>query len=761
MVLVCERGIVAIGDGVSAIASLAVTFGGFSPTAMDGVDASRAQVERLEREQAKKKELASKKRAMELARVSKPFKREVADNITWTCVVVDESMVRLVGCETSASSITLPDEIDGLPVTSIGSDACSRIESLEEIICSDSVVFIGSCAFRLNDNLKRVVLPAGVAEFSSTWLQKCPQLEEVVLPGMLDCIPLAVFDNAHVKKLTIGPSAREIEPGAFQKTNLESLDIANDNPFMKSDGTAIYSIDGSTLLAIALPVSSYAVLPGCTTIAKKAAYGLESLREVSLPESVTSIGQFAFSHSGITSLACPPALTEIHEKAFYYSRDLTSISLGDNVKSIGDSAFEGSGLRHLVIPASIEHIGTSITANSNIKHAGPDCTLFIDEESPSLFLDGQGGLYHRESDGVHLVQLIDPDAEYYTALEGTAIIEEYAFARHPRIETIVIPEGVTEIRPNAFRYSTWLKNVQLPDSVTVIGDNAFLDTALESFTVPRNLVRLGSNALVTMGAHHGEEVPSLGSVKVAEGNDRFYVSCGMLCERKEDGDHVIVFTSSEDRVEFPESVVFVEAYAFNNARGIDYLSLNRGLRGIGASGLATWCWIRHIHVETAEPIEGRTSFDFHFPDTPKSVHGISLGVGGASWVNVPGIMAQFDICLINAHDYNSPRNPDSIPIYDQVGMVIDRLQDPLLLTKVNRSMYERLLRNHLLEICVDIARHDDRAMIDYLVEAGYITADNLEEVIMAVGVLQDAAMSGYLLELKRRRFGRAAFDFDL
>ena len=84
-----------------------------------------------------------------------------------------------------------------------------------------------------------------------------------------------------------------------------------------------------------------------------------------------------------------------------------------------------------------------------------------------------------------------------------------------------------------------------------------------------------------------------------------------------------------------------------------------------------------------------------------------------------------------------------------------------MLTKNNRDIYGRILRNNIVAICVDVARHDDRSVIDYLVELEFINENNLEDIIMAVGKLQDAAMSGYLLELKRRRFGKAAFDFDL
>ena len=129
-------------------------------------------------------------------------------------------------------------------------------------------------------------------------------------------------------------------------------------------------------------------------------------------------------------------------------------------------------------------------------------------------------------------------------------------------------------------------------------------------------------------------------------------------------------------------------------------------------------------------------------------------------MNVPELMAQYDNCIANAHDYRG-LGRDSISVYEQVKRVIARLDDPVLLTNVNRSLFDRLLKEHITEICVDIARHDDRVAIDSLIEYGYLNEKNLEEVIQAVGRLQDAAMTAYLLEVKRRRFNRRIFDFDL
>ena len=751
----------AIGDGVSAIAALTLTFGGFSPTAMDGVEATRAQIERVEAMQAEKRAAAKRRREIEFARTSKPKRFTDDQATTWTYVTIDERYARIEKCETAATRIQIPSELDGLPVVALQMEACGSLDTLEEVVCPDSIESIGACAFRWCENLRRIVFPASLSEYSSSWLRHCNNVEEIVLPGKLDSIKLDVFESDNLRTLVIGPCVHDIEPGAFQNSRLSSVRIHPENPFIMTDGVGIYTIDGRVLLALACPSPHFAVRNGCRAIGKKACYGAHVLESASLPDGVEALGEFAFAHSDLHEFVAPASLKAIGEKALFYCTKLRRVVLNDGLEQIGASAFENSALRSLHIPATIQTIGASITERTNIVHSGPGCSIEIDEQSKSLFLDGEGGLYRRMQDGIHLVQLIDREIDSYRAFAETLAVDRYAFAHHARIREVALPDGVASIGDSAFRNCAALERVELPDTVQSIGAEAFIDTELVSFRVPAALESLGANALVTRGAHHGDELPSLRMLEVAPGNDRFYLESGILCRRNADGDDAVIFNNTVSHVVIPRRVTHIDAYAFNNARGIEYLELGKQIKIIGTSGLATWCWIEHIHVELPEPVQGRTTFDFRFPNIAKSKHGISIGIGGSSWVNVAGIMAQYDMCVINSHDYHSPRNTDSISIYDQVTRVIDRLRDPILLTQVNRDMYERLLRNYIVDICVDVARHDDREVIDYLVELGFVNGDNLEEIIVAVGKLQDAAMTGYLLEVKRRRFGRVAFDFDL
>ncbi|HAM15080.1 MAG TPA: hypothetical protein DCP91_04340 [Eggerthellaceae bacterium] len=679
----------------------------------------------------------------------------------WYHAPLDGEITQVVGVTSSSVTLEVPSEIDGMPVVAIAADALSENEVVEEIVCPDSVEAIGTRAFRLNPKLKRLVLPPRVAEFQSNWIARCPSLEEIVLPGLAEEITRGVFESGRLRKLVIGEGMRSIQPGAFQDTCLESVEISAANPFMTTDGAAIYTKDGSELLALARPVESLAIAQGCKKLAKKSCCGFAQLRDVEFPDSLAEIGPFAFSRTGIECFAAPSSLRVIDEKAFYGCASLKGATLNDGLEIIGDSAFEGSAIPALEIPASIKWLGKSMTKGTGVVHSGPGCTLTIAEGCEDLLLDGAGGLYRKQEDGFHLVQLVDGELERYSVLDGAVAIDEHAFAYHDNILIVRVAQSVRSIGRSAFRVCKNLQRVVLPDSIESIGEEAFFDTNLEEFRVPAALTELGERALVTFGAHHGNKMPSLAQIEVAPGNDVFYVACGMLCRREGASSSVVVFTSSEPRVVFPAEVTRIEDYAFGNARGIEYLELNPRLSTIGTNGLSTRCWIRHIRVELADLLAGRKAFDFFFPDTPGAVRGIALGLGGASWVNVPGIMEQLDLCLVNARDYNVPGKSGNISAYAQAKLLLDRLDDPVMLTPRNRSMMERVLRNNIEDICVDVALYDDRTVLGDLIDRGFVNAGNLEGVIERVGALRDAATSAFLLETKRERFSGSMFDYDL
>lgn len=76
-----------------------------------------------------------------------------------------------------------------------------------------------------------------------------------------------------------------------------------------------------------------------TEIGKSAFYGCSNLKSVDLPNSVTTIGRYAFSRSGLTNLTIPNSVTKIEDFAFYDCWSLKSVIVPKSVTTIGNNAF--------------------------------------------------------------------------------------------------------------------------------------------------------------------------------------------------------------------------------------------------------------------------------------------------------------------------------------------------------------------------------------------------------------------------------------
>src|ERR1017187_3193785 len=193
--------------------------------------------------------------------------------------------------------VTIPDTIDGLPVTSIGDEAFSAYywdrAGLTSVMIPDSVISIGDWAF-----------------------EGCTDLTNAV----------------------IGNSVTNIGDYAFAFCDsLTAITVATNNPAYRSVAGVLFNKSTSTLIQC----------PG----GKAGSYAV--------PNGVTSIGNEAFDEClGLTSVTIPNSVTNIGDDAFYYCTNLTSVMIGNSVTSIGDDAFAACfSLTSITIPNSVLSIG--------------------------------------------------------------------------------------------------------------------------------------------------------------------------------------------------------------------------------------------------------------------------------------------------------------------------------------------------------------------------------------------------------------------
>lgn len=103
---------------------------------------------------------------------------------------------------------------------------------------------------------------------------------------------------------------------------------------------------------------------GTDKIGDYAFYSCSSIKNITIPDSVTSIGYQAFLASGIINVTIPNSVTSIGEQAFYSCSSLESITIPDSVTSISGLAFYScSSLESITIPDSVTSIGNSALDN--------------------------------------------------------------------------------------------------------------------------------------------------------------------------------------------------------------------------------------------------------------------------------------------------------------------------------------------------------------------------------------------------------------
>ena len=753
------------GAKQGSLKDLAVTFGGFSPTLMsseaqDGEGAGPSLREKSELFQAAY--FDAKKRAAELeqARASEPRSVEL-EGAVWTYTVLDGAEVRIEGCQSSAARVEVPAQIEGLPVVAIAPDGMANIASAEEIVCCDGIHSIGGCAFRGCSRLKRLVLPKLVPSFESSWFRHCSKVEELVLPGNLQTVKADVFDNSPLKRLVIGQGTSEVEPGAFGRSTLESIEVADENPYLASDGRAVYTKDGSWLVALAVPVARYEVRAGCRALAKRCMSAFAQLEELRLPRTVAYIGDFACYNTGISSFTAPSELLQIGEKAFFRCSKLKSARLNEGLRVVQDSAFANTALEELLLPTTVFHLGTALADGSKLVLSGPQATLRMAGKGEYLDIDEYGALYRVEDDGLHLLRLMDSAAERLVVREGTRFIDAEACARHARLREVELPQGLEELRQGAFRACRELAVCPIPDSVRLIGEEAFLDSSLEEVHLPAALEKLGESALITYYAHHGQGVPSLRRVTIApQLEGRFLMTSSLLCERQEDGSlRVLLSDGSESDMVVPREVSSVAPYALQGNNNVLSLTLWSSIREVGVRGLAIESFVRHIRINNEQPVEGHEFFELDFPDTPRSIKQLAMGLCMMTSVDVPMLYKYYDTVVCNSAGFG--KDNGGLKLHEQVERMLRRLEDPVYITSGLHSTLVSYLHNNILDVCEALAKADDRRSIDRLIDLGYITCENLTACIDRIGTVKDAAMTGYLLEVKRRRFGRVSMDFEL
>ncbi len=262
----------------------------------------------------------------------------------------------VVDCEYTITEATIPDNIDGMPVTVIGDYAFERCYGLASVTIPNSVTSIGDCAFNECYCLTSVTIPDSVISIGHKAFMDCG-LSSVNLPDNLTSIGNHAFYRCYgLANVTIPDSVTIIGDCAFAACKLTSVTIPD----------SVTNIGGSAF-------------DGCS-----------GLTSVTISNGVTNIGDRAFMHcDGLTSVTIPNSVTFIGGSAFRSCDNLTYVIIPDSVTDIGEDAFDECGkLKDIYFSGSKaqwESIIVGYIIGSNLEYVKVEidgCTIHYNSTGP-------------------------------------------------------------------------------------------------------------------------------------------------------------------------------------------------------------------------------------------------------------------------------------------------------------------------------------------------------------------------------------------
>lgn len=384
------------------------------------------------------------------------------------------------------TSVTIPNS-----VTTIGISAFEDCTALTYVTIGDSVTNFGDYAFSGCRNLRSVAIPNTVSAIGNHAFDYCDQLTSITIPNSVTTIGGGAFYHCSgLTSITIPNSVTTIGYQAFKDcSGMKRVNI--------TDIDSWYNIHFSDSTSNPLYIAHRLFLNG------------EEIRDLEIPNSVNSIGNFAFCGCNpLTNVTIPNTVTAIGKGAFMGCSGLTSIEIPDSVNSIGNFAFKdcnslsviycfrrtpplienktfyGCTSASLYIPVSA--LNAYKTANYWKGFNNIFAELFDIEVNGIYYgLNGSNaivsnigpsdyhGNYHYSGD-ITIPSTVTYSGETYS-ITG---ISHYAFYGCSDLTSVTIPSSVTNIGDYAFKDCRSLTSISIPEFVTSIGTEAFYGNPL-------------------------------------------------------------------------------------------------------------------------------------------------------------------------------------------------------------------------------------------------------------------------------------------
>lgn len=366
---------------------------------------------------------------------------------------------------------------------------------------------------------------------------------------------------------------------------------------------------------------------GCVldTLGKSVFNSCKSLKNIILPNGITTIPEYAFAAcESLESITLPSNLEAINQYAFVWTTSLKSITFPKTLQKIMNYAFRSSGLESVTIPEGVIQFGTYVfteckslttaTLPTSIQTFGnqvfTNCTALTTVNLPEG-LKLLGGYVFKGCTSLETIKLPStlttfgnytfqgctslksveiPEEITYIGASKSATASSYAFDGCTALERVTfLGDKVEIIGTYAFRGCTSLKTFTFPTSLTTIAGYAFQNSGLENLVVPSTVTTLGNYAFAncesllsaniegtisSFGTYMFNECSNLTDFVIADTNTTL-------------GNYVFKDCANLVNVTLPAKLATLGTYAFQNCTGLQKITLPSSLVKIGGTSYST------------------------------------------------------------------------------------------------------------------------------------------------------------------------------
>lgn len=293
--------------------------------------------------------------------------------------------------------------------------------------------------------------------------------------------------------------------------------------------------------------------------------------------------------------------------------------------------------------------------------------------------------------------------------DGVTRIGDHAFEKNIHLQSIEIPNSVTSIGDYAFYGCFYLQSIKIPDSVTSIGNYAFsVCSRLQSITIPDSVTSIGNYAFSHCSQLQLITIPD----SVTSINDFAFCRCKNL-----------------QSITIPNSVTSIGDHAFENCENLQSITIPDNGIYIGRKAFTSVC--------------GKFTFkskDFHVSIPPCR----SWGERGEE-----KRLARF---------YNDP----TINNFKKIKKT--RYKIPMALLRFfghNEEEYRDYIKRNITRIADWIMDENDCVLMNKILAAGFVTKNNIDQLIYHAGKKEQTEIAVLLKEHKNKHIVNASTNKEM